>query len=85
MRKYNPLGMPATLTVLCAGSVSAHAQTMPLRFWVFPNLSTRALLEVYQPVADCLSQALNRPVTLETAPDFADFLTRTREGRRVAP
>ena len=81
MRKYNPLGMPATLMVLCLWSVSGLAQTMPLRFGVFPHLSTRVLLEVYQPLADHLSQALNRPVTLETAPDFADFLTRTREGR----
>ena len=64
-----------------ASSMPASAAGDPLHFGVFPHLSTRVLLETYQPLADHLSRALKRPVLLETAPDFADFVSRTRAGR----
>lgn len=61
--------------------VSAPAQGVPLHFGVIPNMSTRVLLEAHQPLVDYLAHALKRPVYLETAPDFAKFVARTREGR----
>jgi phosphonate transport system substrate-binding protein len=69
------------LILVCLWPLSAYCQGAPLRFGVFPNLSTRVLLEVHQPLADYLSNTLKRPVNIETAPDFASFVTRTREER----
>jgi phosphonate transport system substrate-binding protein len=71
----------ATLLFVCLSPVAALSQNLPLRFGVFPNLSAPVLLEAHQPLADHLSHALKRPVYLETAPDFASFVTRTRQGR----
>jgi ABC-type phosphate/phosphonate transport system substrate-binding protein len=69
------------LLLASCGSAQALAQGGPLHFGVFPNLSTRVLFEVHQPLADYLAHALRRPVYLETAPDFSQFVSRTRAGR----
>lgn len=71
----------AILLLFCLSLGAALAQNLPLRFGVFPNLSAPVLLEAHQPLADYLSHALKRPVYLETAPDFASFVARTRQGR----
>lgn len=60
--------------------MSARAAEAELKFGVFPNLSTRLLVETYQPLADALSNALQRPVALHTAPDFKTFFERTQAG-----
>lgn len=60
--------------------MSANAAETGLKFGVFPNLSTRLLVETYQPLADALSDALKRPVALHTAPDFKTFFERTQAG-----
>jgi len=71
----------ATLVLACLAPLAALSQGLPLRFGLFPNLSAPVLLDAHQPLADHLSHALKRPVYLETAPDFASFVTRTRQGR----
>lgn len=48
----------------------------PLRLGLFPNLSPRALIAMYQPLRLHLEQALGRPVQLETAPGFHVFIQR---------
>lgn len=49
-------------------------------FGVFPQLSTRTMVETYQPLADHLSSSLRQPVNLESAKDFYTFHKRTIEG-----
>lgn len=70
----------ATVLLACWFPLSAWGLGAPLQFGLFPNLSTRLLLELHQPLADFLALKLKRPVYLETAPDFASFVTRTRQG-----
>lgn len=65
----------AALSLIVAGL--AHAT---LNFGVFPNLSSRLLMESYQPVADALAASLGQPVVLQTAPDFRTFALRTQAG-----
>lgn len=57
----------------------AAAET-PLTLGIFPYLSTRLLLETYQPMREFLEQRLGRPIVLYTAPDFAGFVSRTQGG-----
>jgi ABC-type phosphate/phosphonate transport system substrate-binding protein len=74
-------GKLTALILVCLWPLAAHCQDAPLRFGVFPNLSARVLLEVHQPLADYLSSSLKRPVNIETAPDCASFVARTRKER----
>jgi phosphonate transport system substrate-binding protein len=60
--------------------MSVNAAETELKFGIFPNLSTRMLIETYQPVADALSKELKRPVALQTASDFKTFFERTQAG-----
>lgn len=46
-------------------------------FGVFPQLSTRVMVETYQPLADYLSTSMRRPFRLESAKDFHTFHMRT--------
>lgn len=63
-----------------AGLQVVHAQTTELRFGVFPNLSSRFLIETYQPLSQFLSTSLQQHVALQTAPDFRIFFERTQAG-----
>ena len=69
---------------LSIGALAASAGETPqkpgLKFGVFPNLSTRVLLETYQPVADTVSDSSKRPVELQSAADFETFYQRTQSG-----
>lgn len=47
---------------------------------VFPYLSTRALLDLYEPVRMYLQVELNRPTKLFTAPNFKAYVDRTQIG-----
>lgn len=64
--------------LLCLASWAATAQE--LNVGLIPNLSTRQLLEIYQPLRTYLEQQLRRPVTLYTSPDFNSFVNRTQNG-----
>ncbi|MBS4098681.1 MAG: phosphate/phosphite/phosphonate ABC transporter substrate-binding protein [Sulfuricella sp.] len=64
------------VVTLCVAGVSSAADA-PLHFGVFPNLSARALVLLYQPMQAYLEKALGRPVQIYSAPDFRTFLERT--------
>lgn len=51
-----------------------------LSFGVFPQLSTRVMVETYQPLVDFLSESIGQPVNLESAKDFHTFHSRTIGG-----
>ncbi len=65
---------------LLAGWSTPSLADHGLKFGVFPNLSARVMVETYQPLANYLADALKRPVTLESAPDFHTFNQRTMDG-----
>lgn len=53
----------------------------PLQFGLLPYLSTRKLFSHYAPLQHYLEKALGRPVRMSTAPDFATYIKRAREGQ----
>lgn len=56
------------------------AESQPLSMGIFPYLSTRALLEVYQPVRVDIAEAMKRPVHLFTAQSFEAYADQARQG-----
>lgn len=67
----------AALALTGLSPVHAAGSETPLRFGVFPNLSARALVQLYQPMQAYLEKALGQPVIIYSAPDFRTFLERT--------
>lgn len=67
----------AILFVLPGG---ASAASDALSFGVFPQLSTRGMVETYQPLANYLGDSIGQPVSLESAKDFLTFHKRTLAG-----
>lgn len=71
------------LTASCFAAYSvlpvwnAHAAD-ELVFGVYPYLSSSQAVEQFAPLGDHLAQALGRPVSLRSAPDFERFIERTR-------
>ena len=51
-----------------------------LVFGIYPYLSPSRIVEQYAPLNDYLTQALDRPVTLRSAPNFQKFVERTQTG-----
>lgn len=51
-----------------------------ISFGVFPQLSTRVMVETYQPLVDALGESIRQPVKLESAKDFHTFHSRTIGG-----
>ncbi|MDP3687102.1 MAG: phosphate/phosphite/phosphonate ABC transporter substrate-binding protein [Sulfurimicrobium sp.] len=76
----NWLALLSGLLFALTSWTSTAAAPEALRVGLFPNLSTRLLLETYQPMRDFLEHRLGRPVTLFTAPDFNSFVSRTQSG-----
>lgn len=76
MRRLGLILFGLLLTI--ASFAAAGQQTLSIG--LFPNLSTRLLLETYQPLRDFLEQRLAHPVTLYTAPDFNSFIERSQKG-----
>jgi len=70
-------GFSVAVLSSCLLPVPARAQAAwPLEIGLLPNISARVLLQQYQPLRDYLAQALQRPVQLSTAPDWASFYGR---------
>ncbi len=63
-----------------AGGATASAQR-PLQFGLLPYLSTRKLFAYYTPLKQYLEKALGRSVIMSTAPDFATYIERARQGQ----
>lgn len=58
----------------------ARADLPPLSFGVFPNLSARQVIEIYQPLAKTLEKHLGREIVVYSARDFRTFAQRTAKG-----
>lgn len=54
----------------------------PLVFGFLPIISSQKLVARFGPLADYLADKLGRPVRVETAPDYAQFLRRTNNEKR---
>lgn len=80
MKKYLSMLVGLACAFLFCWGANAAATSETLLIGLFPNLSTRLLLETYQPMRGFLEQQLGRPVALFTAPDFNSFVTRTQKG-----
>lgn len=74
--------MVRLLAVFMFSVLSAQAANAeePLEIGIWPYMSTRALLETYQPMQVYLEQRLHRPVLFVTAPDQKTFVERTQKG-----
>lgn len=72
----------AVLVVMLAWTAPASAAEAAggLEVGVFPYLSTRALLGIYEPVRVHLQAELNRPTHLFTATSFKAYADRTQAG-----
>jgi phosphonate transport system substrate-binding protein len=69
------------LVALCGAFATAWADDKkPLAFGVFPSLTARQTVEVYQPLADIIGKKLQRRVVVYSARDFKTFVARTRAG-----
>lgn len=70
------------LVAACCFSLPGFALGAPkdLSFGVFPQLSTRVMVETYQPLVDFLVASTRQSIKLESAKDFYTFHTRTIEG-----
>jgi len=58
----------------------AQGTEAPLTFGLFPYVSRGQLMDYHTPLKVYLEIKLQRPVDLVTAPDFAEFMNRTRKG-----
>lgn len=90
MRRRSLFSRRRAFSIVCAWALPAWAASTapPLRaqgaealaLGVVPNLSPRLLAAQYQPLRNGLAQALARPVSVLTAPDFGRFHERTLAG-----
>ncbi len=65
-----------------AADAAECRQKEPLVFGILPLLSAEQLVARFSPLVNYLSEHLQVPVQLETAPDFIEFARRTHEDRR---
>lgn len=72
------LCLAAALTLLGLGP--AHPADATLRLGVMPVYNARALMQAYEPLRAYLARLSGRPVRIETAPDFAQYLRRILAG-----
>lgn len=64
------------LGLLSPWAATCSAEVKPLILGLFPNLSPRTLVTLYQPMRDFLEAELERPVELVTAANFNIFAQR---------
>lgn len=70
----------AALALSLSPTAQATPADTPLIFGIFPNLTAKQTLEVYQPLAEQMEKSLRRQVVIYTARDFRTFVERTRKG-----
>jgi phosphonate transport system substrate-binding protein len=71
---------PLWLALLALIAGVAQAAEAPLVLGVFPYVSRGQLMEFHAPLKQYLEQQLQRPVDMVTAPNFVEFMERTRKG-----
>lgn len=71
--------------MLCLASpftaTAQQAEPEPLKLGVFPYVTPVQLVKFHNPLRTFLQETLGRPVVLETAPSFPEFVARTRQAR----
>jgi len=94
MRIINHISYCRLFTLLIAlfgifFSLSGYTATPPsdersrsLTLGVLPIISTHKLIKRFAPMADYFGDKIGVPVTLETAPDYKTFITRTDNEKR---
>lgn len=79
-RRLNTGALSAALAL----SLIAHAQAAPvdtpLIFGIFPNMTAKQTLEIYEPLVKQMEKRLQRRIVVYTARDFRTFVERTRQG-----
>jgi len=54
----------------------------PMTFGILPFVSAEQLVTQFSPLAQYMSEKLNVPIRIETAPNFVEFARRTHEDQR---
>ena len=70
----------ALALVLITGARAATDAATPLIFGVFPSMTAKQTLELYEPLARLMERHLRRRVVIYSARDFKTFVERTRQG-----
>lgn len=81
-RMLRPNNINAVLALMLSLATPAIAENNPsqIELGVFPYLSTRALLDLYEPVRLHMQAGLNRPTNLYTATSYKAYAERTQAG-----
>lgn len=66
--------------VLCSGALAHAHERKTLTVGVFPYLSTRIMLQTYEPMRDYLATRLDRPVHIYTAPNYRAYYQKAVAG-----
>lgn len=80
MRTLTRLLLTVCLAAVVHSPVLAASGTDELIFGIYPYLSSSQTVDRFAPLSDHLAQALGRPVSLRSAPDFEKFIERSRLG-----
>jgi phosphonate transport system substrate-binding protein len=70
----------ALISLLLVPLTCAASSNRELVFGVYPYLSPNQIVAQFTPLNDYLTKALERPVTLSSAPNFESFIKRTHGG-----
>ena len=88
LSRLRPVWKPRLISVALCGTLAftliadanARPTDTPLIFGVFPNMTARQTLEIYQPLASLMEKRLQRRVAIYSARDFKTFVEHTRQG-----
>lgn len=72
---------PLLLLFAFLALASSVLRADPLRMGIFPYFSPEQLVRLHKPLKDFLQRETGQPIHLVSAPDFQQFIQRTREGR----
>ena len=74
------IALSGALALSLIAPAQASPADAPLIFGVFPNMTAKQTLEIYEPLAKQMEKHLRRRVIIYTARDFKTFVERTRQG-----
>jgi phosphonate transport system substrate-binding protein len=66
--------------IVLFGAPAAFCDDKPLVLGVFPYITPGKLMQLHAPLRSYIEQTMGRPVEIVTAPNFDDFVERTRRG-----
>jgi len=78
LRHFGRVGLFVLLALALPRAQAADRHALDMG--IFPYLSTRALLDLYQPVRVYLTNELREPVNLFTAPSLKTYTDQTQQG-----